>query len=71
MLRTPRYKYVSYANAPIEKLYDMQKDPGETRNLAQSSGAAWKRSTGSYFGEWEARLDLAPENPNGEWWRKL
>lgn len=33
MLRTKRYKYIKYAEDKAEELYDMQKDPGETRNL--------------------------------------
>ncbi len=69
-LRTPQYKYVTYANDPVEQLYDMQKDPGETRNLAQSSGSVLTEHK-KLLREWEARLDPAPENPNGEWWRKL
>src|SRR6185369_13873131 len=35
MLRTERYKYVAYAwGRNAEALFDMQEDPGETRNLA-------------------------------------
>ncbi|MFW6108678.1 MAG: hypothetical protein ACOC8D_02575, partial [bacterium] len=37
MVRTARYKYVTYAGDPVEQLFDMQADPGETRNLAEAS----------------------------------
>lgn len=34
MIRTERYKYTRYLEGNAEELYDMQEDPGETRNLA-------------------------------------
>ena len=34
MLRTPRYKYMRYREGDGEELYDLQTDPGETRNRA-------------------------------------
>jgi arylsulfatase A-like enzyme len=34
VLRTPRYKYAVFAGDPVEQLFDLQADPGETRNLA-------------------------------------
>lgn len=37
MIRTPGYKYVSYEGDPVEQLFDMRSDPGETRNLAVDS----------------------------------
>ena len=36
--RTPRWKYMrDFANLGREELYDLAKDPGETRNLASST----------------------------------
>ena len=36
--RTPRWKYMKdFANLGREELYDLAKDPGETRNLASST----------------------------------
>ena len=37
MLRTPRYKYVSYRGDPVEMLFDMAADPWETKNLYQQA----------------------------------
>lgn len=33
-LRTRRYKYIRYAEGPTEMLFNLEDDPGETRNLA-------------------------------------
>ena len=33
-LRSRRYKYIAFNNDPVELLFDMDADPGETRNLA-------------------------------------
>jgi len=33
MLRTDRYKYVTYRGDPVEMLFDMKADPWETKNL--------------------------------------
>jgi len=34
MIRSKRYKYINYLEGNSEELYDIEKDPGETRNLA-------------------------------------
>ena len=67
---TERYKYVTYADDPIEQLYDMRSDPGETRNLAESLGSVVREHRKLLRG-WESRLETAAENPHAEWWRKL
>jgi len=33
-IRTPDYKYITYHEDPVEQLFDMRDDPGETKNLA-------------------------------------
>ena len=70
VLRTERYKYVTYADDPIEQLYDMQSAPGETRNLPQSHGQALSTHK-KLLREWESHLQTAPENLHTEWWRKV
>ena len=40
MLRTDRYKYTRYREGEGEELYDLENDPGETRNLAGDNGYA-------------------------------
>ncbi len=38
MVRSARYKYVCFnAGARAEQLFDLERDPGETRNLAGSA----------------------------------
>ena len=37
MLRTQQFKYVHYANDPVEQLFDMKADPWEMNNLYQDS----------------------------------
>ena len=70
VVRTARYKYVTYADDPVEQLYDMQNDPGETRNLARSHGSVLSDHK-KLLRRWESRLQTAPENPHAEWWRNL
>ena len=39
MLRSPRFKYVAYAEGKLrEQLFDLENDPGEMQNLAVESG---------------------------------
>ena len=71
MIRTPRHKYVAYRDEPIEQLFDMQADPGETKNLARSSGhASLLADHRRMLREWEPRLRPAPGVPHAEAWRK-
>lgn len=61
MVRTRRYKYCAFAPGGGERMFDMQEDPGETRNLAPDKDHAeelhrhrelladWCRKTGDPF----------------------
>jgi len=71
VVRSQRYKYVTYAGDTVEQLFDMVSDPGETRNLAADAGhAAALAEHKRLLREWEARLDPAPKLPHADaWWR--
>jgi len=71
VLRTQRYKYTTCVNDPVEQLFDMLDDPGETTNLAPSSQyASILGEHRQLVREWESRLDVAPNVPNPNAWRK-
>ena len=40
MVRTERHKLIAAHGHPVSELYDMQEDPGETRNLWDDQAAA-------------------------------
>jgi arylsulfatase A-like enzyme len=55
MVRGDGWKYCLYSDGE-EFLYDLRKDPGETRNLAGERGAqARKRDLGKQLKEWLER----------------
>jgi choline-sulfatase len=61
MIRTPRFKYIAYKGDPVEQFFDMQADPGETRNLAGAARHdADLKAHRKLLAEWEAGLDPAP-----------
>ncbi len=61
VLRTPRYKYVRYAEGPTEMLFDLADDPGETRNLVDhASCASALAEHRRMLKEWESGLDRCP-----------
>ncbi|HJN15851.1 MAG TPA: sulfatase-like hydrolase/transferase [Armatimonadota bacterium] len=76
MVRTERYKYMDYIGLPTqewrpgtEQLFDMQADPGETRNLAASQEHA--DTLGDHrrmLAEWEDRIVFAPTLPEERMW---
>ena len=72
MVRTQRYKYIAYKDDPIEQLFDMIDDPGETKNLATGSKhASTLTEHRRILKGWEACLDVAPNVPNTDaWWYK-
>jgi len=73
MVRTQRYKYITYKDDPVEQLFDMTDDPGETKNLATGSKYASTLSEHRrILKDWEARLDVASNVPNTDaWWYKV
>jgi choline-sulfatase len=72
MVRTQRYKYITYKDDPVEQLFDMRGDPGETKNLAKSSRyASTLAEHRRMLRDWESRLDVPPDVPNTDaWWYK-
>ncbi len=69
-LRTERYKYITYADDPVEQLFDLEDDPGELNNLADDpSHADVLNDHRKLLREWESALDVAPEVPNQHAWR--
>jgi choline-sulfatase len=60
VIRTMKYKYVQYRGDPIEQLFDMQSDPGETRNVyAESQYAGVIADHRKLLKDWESELILA------------
>jgi len=71
MVRTDQYKYITYRDDPVEQLFDMKADPGETKNLAADPArAATLKEHRAMLHEWERRLEAAPGCPNPDTWRK-
>lgn len=63
MIRTPKHKYVTYYGDPMEQLFDMETDPGETKNLADESRyASVLADHRKLLQDWESQLDVAPES---------
>jgi len=61
MIRTQQYKYITYRGDPVEQLFDMQADPGETKNLApQARHADTLAAHRKILAGFESRLDVAP-----------
>jgi len=72
MVRTPSFKYIVYKDDSVEQLFDMRTDPGETKNLAESSRYTLILAEHrKMLRDWESRLDVPPNAPNADaWWRK-
>jgi len=67
-VRTLRYSYITYHNDPVEMLFDLEEDPGETRNLAQD--AAYTDVLQEHrrlLREWESRLVVSRHVPETPW----
>ena len=71
MLRTQDFKYIKYVDDPVEQLFDMKNDPGETRNLAPDAhyGPTLAAHRG-LLGHHEASLDVPGDIPHARFWRK-
>ena len=71
MLRTRDFKYITYRGDPVNQLFDMKNDPGETQNLAKDlNHAATVAEHRVLLKKWESRLDVAPNVPKSDaWWR--
>ncbi|MBA7609241.1 Delta 4,5-hexuronate-2-O-sulfatase [subsurface metagenome] len=71
MVRTGRYKYITYKDDTVEQLFDMKNDAGETKNLAASSRyASILAEHRGLLRDWERRLDVPPNVPNADVWRR-
>jgi arylsulfatase A-like enzyme len=72
VVRTQQYKYATFAGDAVEQLFDMQADPGETRNLAGSARHAGVLADHKkLLRDWERRLEVAPGLPNADaWWQQ-
>ncbi len=72
MVRSQRYKYIHCKDDPMEMLFDMQEDPGETENLAVNSAYASELAEHRrMLREWEQRLDPSPDVPHVDYWRTI
>jgi choline-sulfatase len=69
MVRTSQYKYIAYKSDPAEQFFDMQADPGETRDLAgDGRAAAALAEHRRMLEEWERGLVPAPGVPKDRRW---
>lgn len=70
MVRTREFKYIRYVDDPVEQLFDMTTDPGETRNLAAGSRyASALAEHRKLLADHEARLDVPRGTAHTEFWR--
>jgi len=64
MIRTDRFKYVRYKGDPVEQLFDMHKDPWETKNLFDDARYAdVLKAHRRLLEEWEKRMDVVKPTP--------
>jgi arylsulfatase A-like enzyme len=70
MVRSQKYKYIAYYNDDVDQLFDIENDPGETKNLATDSKHAKVLSRHKkMLRDWETNLDVASKVPNMDaWW---
>lgn len=72
MVRTQRFKLIRYKDDPVVQLFDMQDDPGETRNLAgEARHSDTVRDLNRLLRQWETTLSPAPGVPSASWWRQV
>ncbi len=71
MVRTPSFKYITYKDDSVEQFFDMRTDPGETKNLSANSRYALVLAEHRrMLRDWESRLDVPPNVPNADVWRR-
>jgi arylsulfatase A-like enzyme len=62
MVRSDRWKYTCAVDDPVEQLFDMDADPGETVNLASDAQCAEVLQRHRHMlVQWEAGHELAPD----------
>ncbi len=70
LVRSSRYKYMTFYQDNVEQLFDMQTDSGETTNLANNGAyeTVLKDHRG-YLLEWESNLNTASKSAKQDaWW---
>lgn len=68
-IRSDRYKYIAYKDDPVELLFDMETDPGETHNLSgESASAGILEEHRAMLTLWSSGLDVAPDLPDTNRW---
>ncbi len=66
MIRTQRYKLITYAGDEVQLFFDLESDPAELANLAREADLEAERERHlAALEAWEAELDPAPEPPEG------
>ena len=69
-IRSRDYKYIGFNDDPVEMLFDVSADPGETANLAGSAGHAGVLAQHrDYLTGWLRGLEVAPSVPAEHRWQ--
>jgi choline-sulfatase len=69
MVRSQRYKYITYKGDATDQLFDLAKDPWETHNLAAEAAEPVKEHR-RMLAEWEGSLKPLAEPPGG-WLKQI
>ena len=68
-IRSADYKYIAFNDDPVEMLFNVKADPGETVNLATSAEHVEAlQMHRNYLRDWLASLDIAPTVPESLRW---
>ena len=69
MIRSERYKYITYLDDPVELFFDLENDPGETKNLALDQAYSSVLEDHRFMmQDWISRLDVAGNIPVENRW---
>ena len=72
VIRSNKYKLIKFMNDPAEMLFDMQTDPGETKNLlADHRYESVLRQHQKWLSEWETNLDVADDVVHRGYWKNI